>query len=75
VRALAEANRPVFLSQGLADPLVRRDDAMRLSEAAGDHGQLWLVPNAPHVDAHRTAPTEYESRVLAFLGRAFAQAS
>jgi len=40
-----------------------------LFERARAPKQLWLVPNAGHVDLHRAAREEYEKRVLAFLAQ------
>jgi len=31
--------------------------------------EVWFVPNAGHVDLHRAAGEQYESRGLAFLGK------
>lgn len=67
-RATGDLARPVLIIHGKADSLVRPDvDAIELQRAAGEHGELWLVPDADHVNARRYHPMEYEHRVLAFL--------
>jgi pimeloyl-ACP methyl ester carboxylesterase len=67
-RATGDLARPVLIIHGKADSLVRPDvDAIELQRAAGENGELWLVPDADHVNARRYHPMEYEHRVLAFL--------
>lgn len=67
VRAVRDVHRPILLIQGLADRLLQPTDGRELKDAAGDEGELWLVPDAPHLDAHRYYADEYEQRVVAFL--------
>jgi fermentation-respiration switch protein FrsA (DUF1100 family) len=38
-----------------------------LVERARNPKEVWFVPHAGHVDLHRAAQQEYETRVLAFL--------
>ncbi|PYK06930.1 MAG: hypothetical protein DME66_02900 [Verrucomicrobia bacterium] len=52
---------------GEKDRNTRPADTQILFEHARPSKQLWFVPNAGHVDLHRGAPEEYETRVLAFL--------
>lgn len=67
-RSAGELGRPLLVIQGLRDSLARPDtDGEVLAKAAGERAELWLVPGATHVDARHEAPSEYESRVLAFL--------
>jgi len=40
-----------------------------LQEAAPTSVEVWVVPGAPHTGALATAPEEWTTRVLAFLGR------
>ena len=49
------------------DRNTRPADEQILFQRARSPRQLWFVPNAGHVDLHRGAPEEYETRVLAFL--------
>ena len=58
---------PVFLISGEKDRNTRPSDTQILIEHAGSRKRVWLVPNAGHVDLHRAARQEYESRVLTFL--------
>jgi pimeloyl-ACP methyl ester carboxylesterase len=60
---------PVFILSGERDRNTRPDDTRMLFSSAQHPKQLWLVPNAGHVDLRRAVPAEYESRVLAFLER------
>lgn len=67
-QAADDLARPLLIINGLSDGLVRPDvDAIELHRAAGERGELWLVPGADHVNARRSHPQEYEHRVLAFL--------
>jgi len=58
---------PILLMSGEKDHNTRPEDTRMLFSRARSAKQLWLVTNAGHVDLHRAATTEYESRVLAFL--------
>jgi dipeptidyl aminopeptidase/acylaminoacyl peptidase len=52
----------ILLIHGLADDRTSPDNSRRLA-ARNPKIQLWLVPNAGHTAAWRTAPREFESRV------------
>ncbi len=43
------------------------EDARSLYARAPKPKELWLVPNAGHVDLHRAAPAQYEAHVLTIL--------
>jgi pimeloyl-ACP methyl ester carboxylesterase len=60
---------PVFVISGENDRNTRRSDTLMLAERARNPKEVWFVPNAGHVDLHRAAPQEYETRVLAFLAK------
>jgi fermentation-respiration switch protein FrsA (DUF1100 family) len=60
---------PIFLMSGENDRNTRQEDTRMLFSHAQSPKQLWFVPNAAHVDLHRAATEEYESRVLAFLNQ------
>jgi dipeptidyl aminopeptidase/acylaminoacyl peptidase len=64
---VGEVQCPVFIMSGEKDRNTRTVDTRMLFERARSPKQLWLVPNAGHVDLHRAARVDYESRVLAFL--------
>jgi uncharacterized protein len=51
---------------GDKDRNTRPADTRMLFERARSPRQLWFVPNAGHVDLHRAAREEYQTRVLAF---------
>lgn len=71
-RAASEAPQPLLIIQGDADSLVPAEQARQLQRAAGERAQVWIVPGAPHIDAHRFHAAEYDARVLAFLQASFA---
>jgi len=58
---------PVFIISGKNDRNTRLTDSRMLIERAGNPKEVWFVPNAGHVDLHRAARQEYETRVLSFL--------
>lgn len=58
---------PLFIISGENDKNTRPTDTRILAERAKNPKQVWFVPNAGHVDLHRAARQEYETRVLAFL--------
>jgi len=64
---IAAVDCPVFIMSGEKDRNTRPADTQKLFERARSAKRLWFVPNAGHVDLHRAAPHEYETRVLAFL--------
>ena len=66
---IASVECPVFIISGENDKNTRPADTRMLVERAKDPKEVWLVPNAGHVDLHRAARQEYETRVLAFLAR------
>lgn len=69
-RAAAEFDRPLLIIQGMADEIARPEaDAAALHDAAGPFSELWLVPDATHVNARRVDPQAYEERVLGFLSQ------
>jgi fermentation-respiration switch protein FrsA (DUF1100 family) len=64
---IAAVRGHVFIINGAKDRNTTPGDARILYERGPPRKELWLVPNAGHVDLHRAAPVEYEARVLAFL--------
>lgn len=66
---LANVGCPIFLMNGEKDRNTRPEDARLLFSHAQSRKELWFVSNAGHVDLHKAATAEYESRVLAFLAQ------
>jgi fermentation-respiration switch protein FrsA (DUF1100 family) len=66
---IASIECPVLIISGEKDRNTRPSDTRMLLERARSPKHVWFVPNAAHVDLHRAARDEYESRVLAFLGQ------
>jgi fermentation-respiration switch protein FrsA (DUF1100 family) len=64
---IADAGCPVFIISGEKDRTTRPEDTEALFSRAQSPKQLWFVPKAGHVDLHKAAGAEYESRVVAFL--------
>ena len=62
---------PLLLIHGGADSTVPLAAAHRLVAAAGPNVEHFVVPDAGHSGAHATATATYETRVEAFLRRAF----
>lgn len=67
---IADTGCPLFVIGGARDRRTTPADTMLLYEHARSPKQLWLVPNAAHVDLHAAAPQEYERRVGSFLDAA-----
>lgn len=59
---------PIFVISGAADLHTLEEDTRRLHAAASD-AQLWLVPDAAHVDLYSHAPREFEQQLDRFLQR------
>ena len=66
---VASIRCPLLIISGASDRNTRPKDTQMLFSSAESPKNLWLVPNAGHVDLHRAATAEYESRVLVFLAR------
>lgn len=64
---MASVDCPVFIISGAKDRNTRPEDTETLFSRAQLPRQLWFVPKAGHVDLHKAARAEYESRLLAFL--------
>jgi fermentation-respiration switch protein FrsA (DUF1100 family) len=63
----ANVHCPVLIMSGKKDRNTRAEDTETLLSRAQSPKQLWFVPRAGHIDFHKVAGAEYESRVLAFL--------
>ncbi len=61
--------RPILLIQDNLDIVCPRSESNRLYAAAIEPKERWIVPRAPHANAFRVAPREYERRVIDFLNR------
>jgi fermentation-respiration switch protein FrsA (DUF1100 family) len=64
---IGDVHCPVFIMSGEKDRNTRPADTRMLFGRTRSPKELWFVPNAGHVDLHRAATVDYESRVLAFL--------
>jgi fermentation-respiration switch protein FrsA (DUF1100 family) len=70
VNHIASLNCPLLIINGADDRNTTPEDARGLFAAAKTNKDLWIVPRAGHVDLHRAATAEYETRVLAFFASA-----
>jgi fermentation-respiration switch protein FrsA (DUF1100 family) len=61
---------PVLLIGGTLDRHTTVADTERLFAAAREPKELWLIPNAAHVDFLEFAGEAYRRRILAFLAAA-----
>ncbi len=67
IDSIGSLNAPVFVIGGTHDQHTLQSETKNLFSAARPPKELWLVKGAYHQDFYRYAPTEYETRVLAFL--------
>jgi fermentation-respiration switch protein FrsA (DUF1100 family) len=68
-RKIAQINCPKLIIAGERDRHTTVADSRALYAAASEPKELWIVPNAGHVNLYAAAQSEYEKRVLAFLER------
>ena len=59
--------RPVFLIQGMKDTMVPLDSAQRLYKAAGEPRELWVEPDAPHMNMYAYYRMRYTKRIIKFF--------
>lgn len=64
---IKDATCPVLIICGEKDRNTRARDTQMLFDEARFPKQLWILPGVGHVDLHRAARQEYETRVLTFL--------
>src|ERR1051326_1020287 len=67
LEAVRRSATPVLLIHGANDISILAYHSQLIAQAAPDHVQLWLVPNAGHTQAWRAAHQEFESRVLGWF--------
>jgi alpha-beta hydrolase superfamily lysophospholipase len=65
---IANVGCPILIVSGAKDRNTTPENTRMLFSRAREPKELWLVPNAGHVDLHQADITEYESRILRFLG-------
>jgi fermentation-respiration switch protein FrsA (DUF1100 family) len=66
-RTIGRLNCPVLVLSGARDPYTTAEDTRALYSAARDPKQLWLAPEAGHVDLYGAAGRSYEERLITFL--------
>jgi uncharacterized protein len=65
--AIRHSSVPILLIHGAMDRSINPRHSIILAQAAPDHVQLWLAPNAAHTGAWSAAHDEFESRVLGWF--------
>jgi dipeptidyl aminopeptidase/acylaminoacyl peptidase len=66
------APRPIFFITGTSDTDTPVPVMQRMFDAAAEPKRFWVVPGAEHGGYLKTAPAEYEARVIAFLDETLA---
>lgn len=66
--AVRHSKVPVLLIHGEADRSIAPWHSQLIANAAPDHVELWLVPNAGHTMAWAAEHQEFESRLLGWFG-------
>jgi dipeptidyl aminopeptidase/acylaminoacyl peptidase len=59
--------RPLLVIHGERDGLTPVEHGRRLARAAGELGELWIVPGACHARSRYNAKSEYRRRLTAFF--------
>ncbi|MEW6557116.1 MAG: alpha/beta hydrolase [Elusimicrobiota bacterium] len=59
--------RPVFFIHGENDDRIPVDECKKLYNLAGEPKEIWIVPNADHMESHSKNPVEYEKKVGSFF--------
>jgi fermentation-respiration switch protein FrsA (DUF1100 family) len=54
---------------GAKDQHTTLAESQQLFNAAGEPKELWVAPDAGHVDIHAAAKADYEQQVLNFFGK------
>jgi alpha-beta hydrolase superfamily lysophospholipase len=67
IEYLPQVNCPILIISGIEDRRTTAAETEQMFATAKQPKELWMVPDASHVDLHRASPEEYETRVLGFL--------
>lgn len=67
LEAVKHSSVPVLLIHGENDRNISPHHSQLIAQAAPDHVQLWLVPNAWHTGAWAAAHQEFEERLLGWF--------
>lgn len=70
--ASSQLHCPLFVIHGALDRHAKIGEGRAIFANAADPKEFWEVPSATHVDLHRIATSEYESRVASFLSASLA---
>jgi pimeloyl-ACP methyl ester carboxylesterase len=71
--ASSQLHCPLFVIHGARDRHAKIGEGRAIFANAPDPKEFWEVPGAAHVDLHRIATSEYESRVARFLSASLAE--
>jgi dipeptidyl aminopeptidase/acylaminoacyl peptidase len=64
---LSNTSTPVLLIHGMDDTNIYPAHSQTLAKTNPRNVELWLVPGAHHMTVYRTAPAEYESKLLGWF--------
>ncbi len=59
----------VFIIHGEEDARILKENAQLLYKAAKEPKELWIVPEADHLESHGLMSTEYEKRIVEFFDK------
>jgi fermentation-respiration switch protein FrsA (DUF1100 family) len=69
VQRIRAYQHPLFIISGSTDRHTTLAETRALYAAANQPKQLWIVPDAAHVDLQRFTPADYARNVLGFLAK------
>ena len=64
---VGEINSPKLFIAGEKDEHTTIDESQTLFAAASEPKELWIVPDAKHIDFYLLVKEEYEQKVLSFF--------
>ena len=65
--AIALVDVPILVMHGEADTRIPVEHGKRVHEAAHPDSEIWVVPDAGHIDAYDDFPDEYMERMVLYL--------
>ena len=71
IESLAGNRIPVLFIHGADDAFILPEHSRRMKEAAGEYGELHLIPGAGHAASVLAGPETYRELVLSFLEKRF----
>lgn len=69
LKHIANTKAPVLIIAGAHDQHTKLAESEQFYQLAPEPKELWVLPNAKHVDFQESAPEEYQQRLLDFLAK------